>query len=646
MLFLAITMNRHLLTALLLLLSLARATAQYDKPYADSLKARLDSTRFDTVRIRCLIKLGVFYEGENPKVAEDYLLRAYRMKVPAGSAGEPAWRAVAAIYLGRVYNDLGDTAQAYGWCLTARDQASRTSDPVVLNEVWDYLSNFYLGRDRYDSALYYSQRLIDLWEARGMPEKAAAGYFAMGNIFDRLHQPQKAITYIRRSLQMAGIDERSNSPFLIPVFQSMGDLQAGLGRWDSVRYFAERLYPIALRETYYDGVIDALTLKAAALTHLGRHSAAGAAAREAWGLALANHHTGKMQLLAGALAVAHAHGGAHDSALYYARAAERYYRAGSSSKSDLAELYRMWADLYAAEGNWQQAHDFKNRELAAFTAFKSEELSAVTAQSEVAYETGKKEKVITELSAENRARRNIQWLTAGALLLALLAAGFALNSYRNKRTAARVLAQSNREKDIFLKEIHHRVKNNLQIISSLLYLQFRDEKDSTLLAKLKQAQERIKSMALVHNKLYEADDVVHVHLRDYLQDLASGVLAANVPAGKQVSLDVAADESLRLSLDASISLGLLLNEVLTNACKYAFRNAHEGRISVCLERSGNGFRLQVRDDGSGLPDGFDSRNTLGLRLVKNLAGQLGGSVSFDGRPGTTVTVLFNVETAA
>ncbi|RYZ20141.1 MAG: hypothetical protein EOO16_17690 [Chitinophagaceae bacterium] len=635
-------MLKQILTLLLGLACLS-ASADPDARYRDSLKTRLDSTRFDTVRMRCLIKLGVYYEGENPKVAEDYLLRAYRMRLRP-TVSDPAYRSVSAIYLGKVYASMGDTARSYQWCMTALRHAGETEDPTARFQVWDYLSNWYLDRDRYDSALYFSQRVTDMWEALQQPEQAAAGYFGTGNIFGKMRQFGKAIAYIRKSMALAGIDENGDSPYLIPILQSLAEFHAELGNYDSTLRFATRLYPIALEQTYYDGVIDALALKSMALLHLGRPEEAGKSAREGYGLALANEYTAKMQFLCGALASAHAAQGRRDSALHYAMEAERYYRASSSSKANLVELYRMMASVYAALGDWKQAHGYKEKELAAFTAFKSEELSAVTARNEVVYETGKKEKAISDLSAENRARRAIQWLTAAGLVLALLAAGFAYASYRNKKKGARVLEQSNREKDVFLKEIHHRVKNNLQIISSLLYMQFRDQKDEAMVAKLKQAQERIKSMALVHNKLYEANDVVHVYLKEYMQDLASGILAANVPPGKQVELSVVADRTLQLSLDTSISLGLILNEIITNSCKYAFRNQEVGHIRINLEREGAGYRLQVSDDGSGLPDGYSDKGTLGLRLVNNLARQLRGSVEFGSEAGAVVTLHFQNET--
>jgi two-component sensor histidine kinase len=210
---------------------------------------------------------------------------------------------------------------------------------------------------------------------------------------------------------------------------------------------------------------------------------------------------------------------------------------------------------------------------------------------------------------------------------------------------AQVLEQGNKEKEIFLKEIHHRVKNNLQIISSLLYMQFKNNKDENMLAQLKQAQQRIKSMALVHNKLYETQDVVRVYLKDYLADLASSILQTNIPQGKTINLDIKENQPVSLSLDATISIGLIINELITNSCKYAFNNQSIGNIKINISKQENGYNLIVHDDGSGLPKNYEQTNSLGFRLVNNLSRQLGGNVSLQNSKGTLVQLFFKDEAA-
>lgn len=200
--------------------------------------------------------------------------------------------------------------------------------------------------------------------------------------------------------------------------------------------------------------------------------------------------------------------------------------------------------------------------------------------------------------------------------------------------------QSNNEKEIHLKEIHHRVKNNLQIINGLLFMQFKDNNDEKMKAQLKQSQERIKSMALVHNKLYESNDNVHVYIKEYIKDLAGDILKTNSPAGKSIILNIEENEAVNLSLDTSVSLGLILNELITNACKYAFAGKENGRINIAINKLGSGYQLIVKDDGSGLANDFHQKNSMGLRLVTNLSKQLGGQAKFENNGGTVVTVNF------
>jgi two-component sensor histidine kinase len=200
--------------------------------------------------------------------------------------------------------------------------------------------------------------------------------------------------------------------------------------------------------------------------------------------------------------------------------------------------------------------------------------------------------------------------------------------------------QSNTEKEIVLKEIHHRVKNNLQIINGLLFMQFKDNNDEKMKAQLKQSQERIKSMALVHNKLYQSDSTVHVYIKEYIKDLAGDILKANTPAGKSIQLNIQENAAVNLSLDTSVSLGLILNELITNSCKYAFTNKESGHINIAINKRGSGYQLIVKDDGTGLSNDFHQKNSMGLRLVNNLSKQLGGKAQFENNNGTVVIVDF------
>jgi PAS domain S-box-containing protein len=198
------------------------------------------------------------------------------------------------------------------------------------------------------------------------------------------------------------------------------------------------------------------------------------------------------------------------------------------------------------------------------------------------------------------------------------------------------------EKDVLLKEIHHRVKNNMQVVSSLLALQAGQLADQAMHAILQDVTHRVRSMALVHEKLYQSVNMAHIEFADYAKSLLSYLWRAHETstAGVQLKLDL---ESVLLSINAAVPCGLVLNELVSNSLKHAFLNGACGEIAVSLRRVTDGqVCLRVRDNGAGLPPDFDWRqaDTLGLRLVQLLAGQLGATVEMSDNEGTEFAVTF------
>jgi two-component sensor histidine kinase len=185
-----------------------------------------------------------------------------------------------------------------------------------------------------------------------------------------------------------------------------------------------------------------------------------------------------------------------------------------------------------------------------------------------------------------------------------------------------------REKEVLLKEIHHRVKNNLQVISSLLSLQARYLPDPAARQIFRASQHRVQSIALVHEKLYQSADLSHVDFSDYTVALLDNLFETfdAGPRGISKVVDIGA---IRLSVDIAIPCGLIVNELVTNALKHAFPGGREGTVRVILREGADGaLDLTVGDDGVGLPEGVDPRKTssLGLDLVFTFADQLDAEV--------------------
>lgn len=205
------------------------------------------------------------------------------------------------------------------------------------------------------------------------------------------------------------------------------------------------------------------------------------------------------------------------------------------------------------------------------------------------------------------------------------------------------LRDSLNEKDALLKEVHHRVKNNLQLISSLLSLQASKIPDPAVAELFADSRNRVRSMALVHENLYRAGDFSRISMIDHIQTLCAHLRRAYALAGDHVELLTDVD-ALELDLDRAVSAGLIVNELVSNALKHAFPNNRPGRIVVELKLLTEGkCRLGVKDDGVGLAREFDGDfpDSLGLRLVRNLALQLHAKTTVDRVDGTAFTIVFD-----
>jgi PAS domain S-box-containing protein len=210
------------------------------------------------------------------------------------------------------------------------------------------------------------------------------------------------------------------------------------------------------------------------------------------------------------------------------------------------------------------------------------------------------------------------------------------------RASAEQLKASLEEKEVLLKEIHHRVKNNLQVISSLLKLQATHIEDPSALEMFNESRNRIQSMALVHEKLYQSAYLSRVDFGEYARSLSALLIRSYGAKAAQITLKTEI-EDVSLSVDLSVPLGLIINELVSNCLKYAFPGGRRGEVRIEIHRiEDNRIRLLVADNGIGLPADFDFRKTetLGMQLVRTLTGQIGGSIELKSDPGTEFRISF------
>jgi two-component sensor histidine kinase len=210
-----------------------------------------------------------------------------------------------------------------------------------------------------------------------------------------------------------------------------------------------------------------------------------------------------------------------------------------------------------------------------------------------------------------------------------------------RRQAQEQMAASLKEKETLLLEIHHRVKNNLQVIASLVTLQSSVVQDPSALQALRETQSRIRAMSLIHAKLYQSRNMAEVDFGAFVRDLGVVLLRAYLADPSRVTLEVRRS-GLRLPMDSVTPCGLIVNELLVNCVRHAFPDGRPGRVRVDIALENGLYRLRVADNGVGFPAHLDFRNTasLGLQLVNLLAEQLNGGVEMACHAGTEFTITF------
>ncbi|MEG4808732.1 PAS domain S-box protein [Microcoleus sp. F8-D3] len=220
-------------------------------------------------------------------------------------------------------------------------------------------------------------------------------------------------------------------------------------------------------------------------------------------------------------------------------------------------------------------------------------------------------------------------------------AGIAEDISDRKFTEARIQAAL-REKEVLIKEIHHRVKNNMQVISSLLQLQAQYIEDEPTLALFEESQTRIHSMALIHEQLYQSEHLDRIDLPLYVENLVANLYQSFGCGNTAIQFNLNLDP-IYLNIETAIPCGLIINEVVSNSLKYAFSKSLAGEINIeFTELNSQQLQLIIQDNGSGFPAGFDADNaeTLGLRLVRMLAYQLEASIAIDSQRGICYTLIF------
>jgi two-component system, sensor histidine kinase PdtaS len=518
----------------------------------------------------------------------------------------------------------------------------KEKDLAFLNTQLGYV---YERRGQLDMAADYALEALRLGEKLKDKKAKAVAYSDLSNLFWKQSKFEKALEYGLKSLSIfedRGINDLDYDFTLYVV----GNNYLGLKNYNKALQYFEHAMSIGERYGFYNNLSDIYISLVDLNAHLQDYKAADIAGKNA--IKYAELLDNNFMLMRSWLSLGKAQHleGKYISAI---ESLNKSIDAATENFGDeyyLSQVYETLGKAYAGNHNYKDAYDaidkFDNLKAKIFTTESDKHISLLQTEFDVA----QKESTIQQQQAKLNQQRTRQTLiiiiaVLLLLLLAILYKTFKLNKKKNK-----LLERQNREKEFLLKEIHHRVKNNLEIVSSLLSLQSAQTNESTVIDAMQESQNRVQSMSMIHQKLYQGKNLGTIEMKDYLINLGSHVLDS-FGADQRIVLECAMD-ILELDVDTAVPLGLIVNELITNALKYAFPKGRKGQIEVQLaQKSTDKLILKVIDNGIGQEnDDFTKGTGFGLQLIQLLTQQLNGTMEHVKSNGTIVVFEFKLSNVA
>ncbi len=310
----------------------------------------------------------------------------------------------------------------------------------------------------------------------------------------------------------------------------------------------------------------------------------------------------------------------------------------------MSESQKNLALLYERLGNYRMAYTSMTKHKDLRDSIKNSDIRKRISEIETKYETDKKEQEIALLETENdlsrlklsSQKRIITISLIGVALLGILSV-FLYRLFHQNRSQKIELTQAVSDKDYLLREIHHRVKNNLQVISSLLYLQSEKLTDPAAQDALNIGRGRVKSMALIHKNLYGVNQSSEVDLKMYLEDLTLELFDSYNIRDEEIQMNTSI-EQMSVDVDTLVPLGLILNELISNALKYAFEGKATGLLSIQAYQEQNKLIIKVDDDGIGITKNASKSNTFGTELIQSFVSQLSAEITRQIEGGTKIKI--------
>ncbi len=612
-------------------------TDEFEADYLDNLEKALEIIHQEDLRFLIINDLGYHYHTRNLHKSLEIINQGLE---EVRVADNDIWEGRMQVSQGAILLRLEDLDYAE---IVLRSALEKIPEA----ETWLLLTNLgyvYERRGDLSKAFEYAAKTLQLGEKYQDLKAMAMAYSDMSNLFWKQGKFEKGVEYGMRSIALfknRGLNDL-DFDFTLHV---LGNNLVALGRYEEALPYFQRSARIGEKYGFYNNLSDTYIALTDLYCQIGDFDNAYNSGKEALKYAelLENDFMVVRSLLS--LGKLKNQDRDFDSAITYL---QRSIRTATEDFGDiyyLGLIYQELSEAYEGKNNINESFKaYKKYHELTQLVFNSEADQRIT-QMQTELEVHQKESTIFLQDEKLKQQATIQVFTLILTGLMVFFLFFLYRVFNRRKKYSLLLEKQNKEKEFLIKEIHHRVKNNLETISSLLSLQTAQIDNQELQDIMIESQNRVHSMGMIHQNLYQGENMTAIEMKQYFQNLG-GYIIDSFDATERITFDCAMD-SLELDVDRAIPIGLIVNELITNSLKYAFPDNREGQISITLSETDSHLLLKVSDDGIGFDRATGIKGTgFGTQLVNLLTKQLDGNMTLITNRGTEVFFEFQIGKAA
>ncbi|MCC7332907.1 MAG: tetratricopeptide repeat protein [Flavobacteriales bacterium] len=583
------------------LLYLSKKASEITEQNLNTNLSKLERETFIKLNSEALANIGFYYQT----IGDYSTARSYYLKCLKLDREIKNLRGLSSTFnnMGMLFTYKGNIKKALKYYLISLKIDEFLQDDETIGTSLNNIAYTYEQLGDISNALMYYQKAQQYFQKQNDENSEAAVFINIGSIYRKQGKTAQSLNYFKQSLD--NYTKLSNELGMASALLNIGVAYFDLKQFDSSLVYIEN----SLKYYKKNNRVSGITI---ALVNLGK-------------IHLENHAFDKAIWVG-------------EEALLLAKENGNLYNIQNSAQ--------LLSKAYQQKDRYKDALQMHQLYINSRDSIENNETQRSTIQQQLAYDYEKKEllsraendKKLAIAQSEKQKQKAIILIVSIGLILALILGLFALNRWRITQKQKILIEEKNNKINLLLGEIHHRVKNNLQVVSSLLSLQERNIKDETAKTAISEGKERVKSIGLIHKMLYQNDNYTCIEMNSFVHELANGLISTFDLNKVLLKVNI---ENIKIDVDTAIPLGLILNELIMNSLKYAFYEIDKPNLNIKLFEKNKQMVLEFSDNGKGKAEDLkNSTHSFGMKLIHSLTRQLNGNLSIINADGLKITITF------